>query len=49
LVISLGKGAPPAVPVNLVSRLRVIIIVELIGFASIPFLAEIMARGVGLG
>ena len=47
--IPLSKGALPAVSMSLVSRLRVIINVELIGFASIPFLATLMARGVGLG
>ncbi len=46
--IPLSKGNLPEVTENLVSRLRLIINVELAGFASIPFLATIMARGVGL-
>ena len=46
--IPLSKGNLPQVTENLVSRLRVIINIELIGFASIPFLATLMARGVGL-
>ncbi len=47
--IPLSKGTLPDVPENLVSRLRLIINIELVGFASIPFLATLMARGVGLG
>ena len=47
--IPLGKGNLPVVKQNLVSRLRIIINIELVGFASIPFLATLMARGVGLG
>ena len=47
--IPLSKGTLPEVTENLVSRLRLIINFELIGFASIPFLATLMARGVGLG
>ena len=47
--IPLSKGTLPKVTENLVSRLGMIINVELIGFASIPFLATLMARGVGLG
>tara|TARA_B100000579_G_scaffold437183_1_gene465534 strand:- start:345 stop:827 length:483 start_codon:yes stop_codon:yes gene_type:complete len=46
--IPLSKGTLPQVQENLVSRLRLIINIELIGFASIPFLATLMARGVGL-
>ena len=46
--IPLSKGNLPQVTANLVSRLRLIINVELVGFASIPFLATLMARGVGL-
>ena len=48
LAIPLSKGALPKVTENLVSRLRLIINIELVGFASIPFLATLMARGVGL-
>ena len=47
--IPLSKGTLPQVTENLVSRLRLIINIELVGFASIPFLASLMARGVGLG
>ena len=46
--IPISKGLLPKVTSNLVSRLRLIINIELIGFASIPFLATLMARGVGL-
>ena len=47
--IPLSKGSLPQVTENLVSRLKLIINVELVGFASIPFLATLMARGIGLG
>ena len=46
--IPLSKGELPNVTADLVSRLRLIINIELVGFASIPFLATLMARGVGL-
>tara|TARA_E500000331_G_scaffold319965_1_gene333093 strand:- start:293 stop:763 length:471 start_codon:yes stop_codon:yes gene_type:complete len=46
--IPLSKGDLPMVTKDLVSRLRLIINIELVGFASIPFLATIMARGIGL-
>ena len=46
--IPLSKGTLPKVTDDLVSRLRLIINIELVGFASIPFLATLMARGVGL-
>jgi len=46
--IPLSKGTLPKVTERLVSRLRLIINIELFGFASIPFLATLMARGVGL-
>ena len=46
--IPLSKGELPNVTINLVSRLKLIINIELVGFASIPFLATLMARGVGL-
>ena len=46
--IPLSKGTLPKVTENLASRLRLIINIELVGFASIPFLATLMARGVGL-
>ena len=46
--IPLSKGELPNVTTNLVSRLKLIINIELVGFASIPLLATLMARGVGL-
>ena len=46
--IPLSKGTLPQVTDKLVSRLRLIIQIELVGFASIPFFASLMARGVGL-
>ncbi len=45
--IPLSKGKLPAVTANLVSRLRLIINIELLGFSFIPFFASLMARGVG--
>tara|TARA_Y100001968_G_scaffold223639_1_gene206288 strand:+ start:1165 stop:1581 length:417 start_codon:yes stop_codon:yes gene_type:complete len=46
--LPLSKGKLPNVTSNLVARLRLIINIELLGFASIPFLATLMARGVGI-
>ncbi len=46
--IPLSKGTLPQVTESLVARLRLIINIELVGFAFIPFLASLMARGVGL-
>ena len=46
--LPLSKDELPNVTNKLVSRLRVIINIELVGFASIPFLATLMARGIGL-
>ena len=46
--IPLSKGNLPRVTESLASRLRLIVNIELVGFASIPFLATLMARGVGL-
>ena len=46
--IPISKGELPNVTTNLVSRLKLIINIELVGFASIPLLATLMARGVGL-
>ena len=46
--IPLRKGELPNVSEALASRLAWIINVELVGFAFIPFLATLMARGVGL-
>ena len=46
--VPLSKGNLPNITEKLVSRLRLIINIELVGFASIPFLATLMARGIGL-
>ena len=46
--IPLRKGELPKVSQALATRLAWIINVELLGFASIPMLATLMARGVGL-
>ena len=46
--IPLRKGELPQVSEALASRLAWIINIELVGFASIPLLATLMARGVGL-
>tara|TARA_B100000700_G_scaffold331714_1_gene467441 strand:- start:411 stop:872 length:462 start_codon:yes stop_codon:yes gene_type:complete len=46
--IPLSKGELPDISTDLVTRLKMIINIELAGFASIPFLATLMARGVGL-
>ena len=46
--IPLSKGNLPNVKSNLVSRLKLIINIELIGFSLIPLFASFMARGIGL-
>ena len=46
--IPISKGELPNVSENLASRLKTLINIELIGFGSIPFIASLMARGVGL-
>ncbi len=46
--IPISKGNLPEVSAKLVSRLKLIINIELIGFAAIPLFASLMARGVGL-
>ena len=46
--IPLRKGELPKVSEALASRLGWIINIELVGFALIPLLATLMARGVGL-
>lgn len=46
--IPLRKGELPQVSEALATRLGWIINVELVGFASIPLMATLMARGVGL-
>jgi putative membrane protein len=47
--IPLRKGELPQVSEALANRLRWILNIELVGFAAIPMLATLMARGVGLG
>ena len=47
--IPITKGELPEVSSNLVSRLKLVLNIELVGFALIPFLATLMARGVGFG
>ncbi len=47
-VIPIRRGELPQVDSKLVSRLALLINLELIGFASIPLFATLMARGVGL-
>ena len=46
--IPLSKGKLPEVSSRLVSRLKLIINIELIGFSFIPLFATLMARGFGL-
>jgi len=46
--IPLRKGELPQVSAALANRLRWILNVELLGFAVVPLLASLMARGVGL-
>ena len=46
--IPLRKGELPKVSEALAGRLRLILTVELAGFAVIPLMATLMARGVGL-
>ena len=46
--IPLSKGKLPEVTNNLVSRLKLILNIELIGFSFIPFFATLMARGIGI-
>lgn len=46
--IPLSKGKLPEVTSNLVSRLKLILNIELIGFALIPLLATLMTRGIGI-
>jgi len=47
--IPLSKNKLPEISENLVKRFRLIITTELVGFATIPLFATLMARGVGLG
>jgi len=45
--IPLTKGELPEVGAKLVARLKLILNIELIGFATIPIFATLMARGIG--
>ncbi|MCF8131750.1 MAG: DUF2214 family protein [Synechococcus sp. Tobar2m-G35] len=46
--IPLRKGEAPSLSAAATSRLRWVINIELLAFASLPLLASLMARGVGL-
>ncbi len=46
--IPISKGKLPNVTPSLVSRLKLITNIELIGFGLIPFFATLMARGIGI-
>ncbi len=46
--IPISKNNLPSLSSELVSRFRIIINVELIGFLLIPLMATLMARGIGL-
>ena len=46
--LPLRKGELPKVSQGLANRLGWILNIELVGFATIPLLATLMARGVGL-
>ena len=46
--IPISKGNLPTVTEDLVSRLKLIINIELIGFSLIPFFATLMARGISI-
>jgi len=46
--IPLSKGNLPNVSLNLVSRLKLIINIELFGFSLVPLFASLMSRGIGL-
>lgn len=46
--IPLSKNKLPELNTNLVARLRIIINIELFGFAAIPLVATLMSRGIGL-
>ena len=46
--IPLSKNKLPIISDTLVQRFKLIITTELVGFATIPFFATLMARGIGL-
>jgi len=47
--VPISKNKLPELSNKLVKRFQFIITTELIGFATIPFFATLMARGIGLG
>ena len=47
--IPLSKNKLPKISDKLVKRFKLIITTELLGFATIPLFATLMARGIGLG
>ena len=47
--IPLSKNKLPEISESLVKRFKIIITTELLGFATIPIFATLMARGIGLG
>ena len=46
--VPISKGNLPNVSSNLVTRLKLMINIELLGFILIPFFATLMARGIGI-
>ena len=46
--IPLRKGEAPSVSAVVASRIGWVINIELVAFGSLPFMASLMARGVGL-
>ena len=46
--IPLRKGEAPSVSAGVASRIGWVINIELVAFGSLPFMASLMARGVGL-
>ena len=46
--IPLSKGKLPEVTSSMVTRLKLIINIELVGFSLIPLFATLMARGIGI-
>ena len=46
--VPISKGNLPKVTSNLVTRLRLILNIELIGFSLIPLFATLMSRGIGV-
>ena len=46
--VPISKGNLPNVSSNLVTRLKLMINIELLGFTLIPFFATLMSRGIGI-